>query len=85
MSYTEVAASKRIVSAADSAVPQQRKRSRTTSGKDLYDGHSQDVMLAKSLIDPDHQCSVTTVKAYVTHVCAWFRFCRTLATPDYTR
>ncbi|KAJ2767206.1 hypothetical protein IWQ57_004047, partial [Coemansia nantahalensis] len=43
-----------------------------------------DVMLAKTLIDPDHQCSVTTVKAYVTHVCAWFRYCRTLADPNYT-
>lgn len=63
---------------------QQRKRSRTGGCKDLYDGHSQDVMLAKSLIDPDHQCSVTTVKAYVTHVCAWFRYCRTLSDPSYT-
>ncbi|KAJ2354652.1 hypothetical protein GGF43_003140 [Coemansia sp. RSA 2618] len=66
-------------------MPKQRKRSRTGgSSKDLYEGHSQDVMLAKTLIDPDHQCSVTTVKAYVTHVCAWFRFCRTLADPNYT-
>ncbi|KAJ2754802.1 hypothetical protein GGI19_002134 [Coemansia pectinata] len=65
-------------------VPKQRKRSRTGGSKDLYDGHSQDVMLAKTLIDPDHQCSVTTVKAYVTHVCAWFRYCRTLAEPNYT-
>ncbi|KAJ2779884.1 hypothetical protein GGI15_003739 [Coemansia interrupta] len=85
MSLADPATSKRIVGAADGAVPQQRKRSRTSGGKDLYDGHSQDVMLAKTLIDPDHQCSVTTVKAYVTHVCAWFRFCRTLEQPDYTR
>ncbi|KAJ2607125.1 hypothetical protein H4S08_004932 [Coemansia sp. RSA 1365] len=65
-------------------LPKQRKRSRTGGSKDLYEGHSQDVMLAKTLIDPDHQCSVTTVKAYVTHVCAWFRYCRTLADPNYT-
>ncbi|KAJ1964996.1 hypothetical protein GGI12_001056, partial [Dipsacomyces acuminosporus] len=65
-------------------VPKQRKRSRTGGSKDLYEGHSQDVMLAKTLIDPDHQCSVTTVKAYVTHVCAWFRYCRTLPEPNYT-
>ncbi|KAJ2445274.1 hypothetical protein GGF42_006052, partial [Coemansia sp. RSA 2424] len=68
----------------EDALPKQRKRSRTGGSKDLYDGHSQDVMLAKTLIDPDHQCSVTTVKAYVTHVCAWFRYCRTLAEPNYT-
>ncbi|KAJ1734729.1 hypothetical protein LPJ72_002212 [Coemansia sp. Benny D160-2] len=74
---------KRVASIKDE-VPKQRKRSRTGGSKDLYDGHSQDVMLAKTLIDPDHQCSVTTVKAYVTHVCAWFRFCRTLHDPNYT-
>ncbi|KAJ2703798.1 hypothetical protein H4218_000037 [Coemansia sp. IMI 209128] len=72
------------VSAIKEDIPKQRKRSRTGGSKDLYDGHSQDVMLAKTLIDPDHQCSVTTVKAYVTHVCAWFRYCRTLAEPNYT-
>ncbi|KAJ1847042.1 hypothetical protein LPJ70_001738 [Coemansia sp. RSA 2708] len=71
------------VSAIRDDVPKQRKRSRTNGCKDLYEGHSQDVMLAKALIDPDHQCSVTTVKAYVTHVCAWFRYCRTLADPNY--
>ncbi|KAJ2549421.1 hypothetical protein EV175_004457 [Coemansia sp. RSA 1933] len=75
--------SKRVANIKDE-MPKQRKRSRTGGSKDLYDGHSQDVMLAKTLIDPDHQCSVTTVKAYVTHVCAWFRFCRTLAEPNYT-
>ncbi|KAJ2889504.1 hypothetical protein IWW38_004666, partial [Coemansia aciculifera] len=73
---------KRMASISD--LSKQRKRSRTGGSKDLYDGHSQDVMLAKTLIDPDHQCSVTTVKAYVTHVCAWFRYCRTLGTPNYT-
>ncbi|ORX68159.1 hypothetical protein DL89DRAFT_268695 [Linderina pennispora] len=67
-----------------SDVPKTRKRSRTGGSKDLYEGHSQDVMMAKTLIDPDHQCSVTTVKAYVTHVCAWFRYCRTLPEPNYT-
>ncbi|KAJ2842276.1 hypothetical protein GGI22_007603, partial [Coemansia erecta] len=74
---------KRVANIKDD-MPKQRKRSRTGGSKDLYDGHSQDVMLAKTLIDPDHQCSVTTVKAYVTHVCAWFRYCRTLAEPNYT-
>ncbi|KAJ1902390.1 hypothetical protein LPJ66_000001, partial [Kickxella alabastrina] len=84
MSFTDLA-SKRIAVSVMEEAPKQRKRSRTGGSKDLYDGHSQDVMLAKTLIDPDHQCSVTTVKAYVTHVCAWFRFCRTLPQPDYTR
>ncbi|KAJ2747017.1 hypothetical protein GGI20_000913 [Coemansia sp. BCRC 34301] len=77
-------AAKRLAGAINDDIPKQRKRSRTGGSKDLYDGHSQDVMLAKTLIDPDHQCSVTTVKAYVTHVCAWFRYCRTLAEPNYT-
>ncbi|KAJ2469213.1 hypothetical protein EV174_006237, partial [Coemansia sp. RSA 2320] len=77
-------ASKRLAALGGGDAPTTRKRSRTGGSKDLYDGHSQDVMLAKALIDPDHQCSVTTVKAYVTHVCAWFRYCRTLASPSYT-
>ncbi|KAJ2454931.1 hypothetical protein EV183_001192 [Coemansia sp. RSA 2336] len=80
----EVAALPKRVSAIRDDMPKQRKRSRTGGSKDLYEGHSQDVMLAKTLIDPDHQCSVTTVKAYVTHVCAWFRYCRTLPEPNYT-
>ncbi|KAJ1736263.1 hypothetical protein LPJ61_000047 [Coemansia biformis] len=80
----EVPALAKRVSAIKDDMPKQRKRSRTGGSKDLYEGHSQDVMLAKTLIDPDHQCSVTTVKAYVTHVCAWFRYCRTLSDPDYT-
>ncbi|KAJ1641939.1 hypothetical protein J3B02_003816 [Coemansia erecta] len=84
MSFVDLATAKRIATSVDEEVPKQRKRSRTGGSKDLYDGHSQDVMLAKTLIDPDHQCSVTTVKAYVTHVCAWFRYCRTLPQPDYT-
>ncbi|KAJ1816437.1 hypothetical protein LPJ56_000300 [Coemansia sp. RSA 2599] len=84
MSFVDLATAKRIAASVEEEVPKQRKRSRTGGSKDLYDGHSQDVMLAKTLIDPDHQCSVTTVKAYVTHVCAWFRYCRTLPQPDYT-
>ncbi|KAJ1790758.1 hypothetical protein IW139_002182 [Coemansia sp. RSA 353] len=83
MAIEAPALSKRVSAIRDD-MPKQRKRSRTGGSKDLYEGHSQDVMLAKTLIDPDHQCSVTTVKAYVTHVCAWFRFCRTLADPNYT-
>ncbi|KAJ2708077.1 hypothetical protein FB645_000186 [Coemansia sp. IMI 203386] len=84
MSFVDLATAKRIAASVEEELPKQRKRSRTGGSKDLYDGHSQDVMLAKTLIDPDHQCSVTTVKAYVTHVCAWFRYCRTLPQPDYT-
>ncbi|KAJ2710263.1 hypothetical protein H4S00_006415, partial [Coemansia sp. D1744] len=72
MAIEAPALSKRVSAIRDD-MPKQRKRSRTGGSKDLYEGHSQDVMLAKTLIDPDHQCSVTTVKAYVTHVCAWFR------------
>ncbi|KAJ1932294.1 hypothetical protein EC988_009504, partial [Linderina pennispora] len=74
-------AKRRVVSASDLAPT--AKRAQFIKNKDLYQGHSQDVILAKSLIDPEQKCSITTIKAYVTHVCAWFRYCRTLPEPNY--
>ncbi|KAI8320995.1 hypothetical protein GQ54DRAFT_196992 [Martensiomyces pterosporus] len=74
---------RRVVSASGIEQESVKKRLRLAGNKDLYHGHSDDVILAKSLIDPDQKCSITTVKAYVTHVCAWFRYCRTLDKPNY--